>query len=129
MLGGAGPIELANRSLVKYRLIVDELGGWHCLQRLLQTLHAVARDRHTTIPAIATRWVLERPSVAAVIVGVGDGSHDLMALQPAQLGDRDRQRIDTALTEMPSPPGGVYELEREIDGRHGRIMKYDLQSG
>ena len=36
---------LSNRSLVKYRLIVDEFGGWQALQELLQALAAVSSRR------------------------------------------------------------------------------------
>ena len=43
--GGA----LENRSLVKYRLIIDEFGGWDLFQRLLRVLHEIggaSRRRH-----------------------------------------------------------------------------------
>ena len=40
-LGAPPPVEpLENRSLVKYRLIVDEAGGWAALQRLLRRARA-----------------------------------------------------------------------------------------
>ena len=40
---------LANRSLTKYRLIVDEFGGWDALQQLLDALADVATARDATI--------------------------------------------------------------------------------
>ena len=36
---------LENRSLVKYKLIIDDFGGWDLFQELLRTLRRVA-DRH-----------------------------------------------------------------------------------
>jgi aryl-alcohol dehydrogenase-like predicted oxidoreductase len=57
-----------NRSLAKYKLIIDEFGGWGLFQELLEVLHGVA-DRHAaTIAAVAARWVLDRDTVAAVMM-------------------------------------------------------------
>lgn len=39
---------LENRSLVKYKLIIDDFGGWDLLQTLLKTLRGIA-DRHGSI--------------------------------------------------------------------------------
>jgi hypothetical protein len=30
---------LSNRSLIKYRLIIDDFGGWALFQKLLEALH------------------------------------------------------------------------------------------
>jgi aryl-alcohol dehydrogenase-like predicted oxidoreductase len=50
-----------NRSLVKYRLIIDEFGSWDLFQALLGALKAVG-DRHgVPLSAVATAWVLDRP--------------------------------------------------------------------
>jgi aryl-alcohol dehydrogenase-like predicted oxidoreductase len=46
-----------NRSLIKYRLIIDEFGPWEAFQTLLQTLQAIAQKHGVTLPAVATRWV------------------------------------------------------------------------
>jgi len=69
-LGVAEPsAALVNRSLVKYKLIIDDFGGWELFQQLLGALKAVG-DRHgVDIATIASAWVLEQPQVAAVIVG------------------------------------------------------------
>eukprot|EP00945_MAST-04E_sp_MAST-4E-sp1_P005921 g5921.t1 len=72
--------QLENRSLVKYRLIIDEFGGWEKYQELLQTMRDIG-DRHgdgASIAEVAIAFVLSRP-------------------------------------------------ERERDGRHGVIMRYNLQ--
>jgi len=119
---------LANRSLVKYRLIIDEVGGWRRLQQLLDLLLEVAR-RHRTSPAtVATRWVLDRPAVAAAIVGSPDARHldDHRRVFAVALEPEDRRRLDALLAEMGSPAGEVYALEREPGGRHASIMKTEL---
>ncbi|TGV96547.1 aldo/keto reductase, partial [Mesorhizobium sp. M2D.F.Ca.ET.145.01.1.1] len=77
-LGVAEPVTpLENRSLVKYKLIIDDFGGWDLFQQLLQVLKTVG-DRHgVDIATIASAWVLERPQVAAVIVGARNQAHAL----------------------------------------------------
>ena len=69
------PDMLANRSLTKYKLVIDEFGGWDLFQELLTCLSDVAR-KHRVLPAtVAIRWVLERPEVAAAIVGARSAEH------------------------------------------------------
>ena len=115
--------EPENRSLVKYRLIVDEIGGWDRLQDVLAALARVARRRGVTIPDVATRWVLEQPGVAAVIAGTSGRAHRLDPFA-CDLSADDHAELAAALP--PSPPGATYALEREPGGRHAAIMRYDL---
>jgi aryl-alcohol dehydrogenase-like predicted oxidoreductase len=64
-----GRSELATASLRKYKQMIDAWGGWALFQELLAARRAIA-DRHgATIANIGTRWVLDRPAVAGVIVG------------------------------------------------------------
>jgi len=119
-----------NRSLVKYRLIIDEFGPWERFQALLETLKAVA-DRHgVALSSVATRWVLDRPGVAAAIVGARYARHlpRMLEVFDLALDDADRARIGAILAEAPGPPGPVYGLEGDREGRHGRIMKYNLNT-
>jgi aryl-alcohol dehydrogenase-like predicted oxidoreductase len=130
-LGAKQPTgQLENRSLTKYQLIIDDIGGWDLLQAILTTLHRVAARHATDIASVATRWVLDRPHVAAAIVGVRNRAH-LRAqekLASLRLTEADRQEIDGILAQRRPLQGDVYELERDRSGRHGRIMKYHLNS-
>jgi aryl-alcohol dehydrogenase-like predicted oxidoreductase len=130
-LGRAAPLEpLANRSLVKYRLIIDEFGGWDRFQAVLRALATVAERRETDIPTVALRWVLDRPGVAAVIVGAA-GAMRLQALEAVGrcvLDQEDLDRIDRACHDAPGPGGDVYEIERVKGGRHAAVMRYDLNA-
>jgi aryl-alcohol dehydrogenase-like predicted oxidoreductase len=129
-LGAPDPVApLENRSLVKYRLIIDEFGGWTAFQRLLAALDLVARRRGVRIGTIALRWVLDRPGVAGVIVGARHARHleDTVRAASVVLDEDDRRVIAAAAAAAPGPAGEVYALEREKDGRHARIMRYDLQ--
>lgn len=130
-LGQPDPgFQFANRSLIKYRLIIDEFGPWDRFQALLQTLRAIA-DRHgVSIAAVATRWVLDQPQVAGAIVGARYAHHlpETLAVFRFALSATDRAEIDAILAQAPGPQGPVFGLEGDRSGRHGRIMKYNLNT-
>jgi aryl-alcohol dehydrogenase-like predicted oxidoreductase len=75
-LGAREPIEpLENRSLVKYKLIIDEFGGWTAFQQLLRTMRGIADAHDSTIGAVALRAVLDEAAVTSVIVGARHADH------------------------------------------------------
>ena len=77
---------------------------------------------------MASRYVLERPQVAAVIVGARNRAH-LAAntrIGALRLTDQDRVEIGAVLPRRVGPAGDVFALERDRAGRHGSIMKYNL---
>jgi aryl-alcohol dehydrogenase-like predicted oxidoreductase len=122
------PASLENRSLTKYRLIIDEFGGWEAFQQLLRTLHEIAAKHATDIASIATRVILDRAQVAAAIVGAVNTSHLASHSKVGDLilQDDDRRALEAVTRRRLGPKGDTYELERDRDGIHGRIMKYDL---
>jgi aryl-alcohol dehydrogenase-like predicted oxidoreductase len=122
---------LENRSLVKYKLIIDDFGGWDLFQSLLRVLRSVA-DRHgVDIATIASAWVLDQPQVAAVIVGARNQAHALSnaRIMEVALTSEDRRQIAAIIAERKGPLGDVYTLERDRTGRHGSIMHYNLNDG
>lgn len=129
-LGKTDPEQLNNRSLIKYRLMIEEIGGWELFQVLLTVLNDIANRRNTTVSSVASRWVLEQPRVAAVIIGSRNANHldrytDIFKFS---LDDADRYAIDEVRKQMNRPALDVFDLERDKDGRHGRIMKYNLNA-
>jgi uncharacterized repeat protein (TIGR04076 family) len=122
------PAAPTNRSLAKYQLIIDDFGGWALFQELLQTLRRIADKHGCDIATVASRAILERPGVAAVIVGATNTSHleSNRRIATLRLDDADRQAIAFVQSRRQGPEGDVYTLERDRTGRHGRIMKYDL---
>jgi len=119
-----------NRSLVKYRLIIDEFGPWALFQELLQALLVVGTRHGAPLSAVASAWVLDQPQVAAAIVGARYARHLPLTLQvfDVAMDDADRASIDTVLAKSGGPNGTVFGLERDRSGRHGRIMKYNLNA-
>ena len=112
---------LENRSLVKYKLIVDDAGGWDALQAVLRALRRVA-DRHDVDAAtVASAWTLAQPGVAAVIVGARDRAHlgANLAVDALRLGEDDLAEIEAARRTLRPLAGEVYALERDRTSPHG----------
>ena len=67
----------------------------------MRALDAIAKKHGVSIANVATRWTLDHPAVAAVIVGarLGERDHanDNLAIFSFALDDEDRARIDEAL--------------------------------
>jgi aryl-alcohol dehydrogenase-like predicted oxidoreductase len=60
---------LTTSSLQKYKNMIDVWGGWELFQELLSVLNEIAKKHNCSIPNVATRFVLDRPQVAGVIIG------------------------------------------------------------
>jgi len=119
---------LTNRSLVKYKLIIDDFGGWDAFQALLSTLSRIAEKHGVDIASIAIAAVLNRPGVAAAIVGATSTSHlaSHAKIGALRLDPSDVEALDAATRGALGPLGDIYTLERDRHGPHGRIMKYEL---
>lgn len=131
-LGAAEPDEpFANRSLRKYKLIIDDFGGWDLFQELLRALARIAGKHKTSIANVAMRYILDKPAVASVIIGAVNRNHlaDHLELARVRLDGADRAAIAAVTGRRKGPEGDTYELERDKTGRHGRIMKYNLNVG
>jgi aryl-alcohol dehydrogenase-like predicted oxidoreductase len=122
------PRELENRSLVKYRLMVEEVGGWSRYQGVLEALAGAASRAGVSVAAAALRWVLDRPAVAGTITGIDTLAHadELQAALEMTWEPETKAALDAVIAATPVPPGPVYGLERVVDGPHGAIMRYNL---
>ncbi len=122
-----GP-DLVNRSLIKYKLIIEDFGGWDLFQDLLRTLERIAVRHRCDIATVASKLMLDRPGVAAVIIGATNAAHlgAHRRLSELRLDAQDSAAVQRVLAARTGPLGDVYSLERDRGGRHGRIMKYDL---
>jgi len=68
--------ELNTASLGKYKQMIDAWGGWSLFQELLITLKRIATRHGVSIANVGTRYIIDRPTVAGVIVGVRLGVTD-----------------------------------------------------
>jgi aryl-alcohol dehydrogenase-like predicted oxidoreductase len=107
-------LALENKSLVKYKLIIDAVGGWDFFQALLDALAKIAAKHNVDIAAVATQYVLRQPGVAAAIVGVRHGGYLAKHLATALLvlDDEDLAAIAKVVAQRRPLEGDCYELER-----------------
>jgi aryl-alcohol dehydrogenase-like predicted oxidoreductase len=68
--------ELNTLSLRKYKRMIDAWGGWNLFQELLLNLNRIAQKHGVSIANVATRYILDKPGVAGVIIGVRLGIAD-----------------------------------------------------
>jgi aryl-alcohol dehydrogenase-like predicted oxidoreductase len=128
-LGVAEPTPpFENRSLTKYKLIIDEFGGWELFQQLLGTMDEIAQRNGVGIAAVATRYVLQKRGVGAAIVGARHVRHlsETLRLSSFVLSETDLSAIGKITGQSKGPVGDIYGLERIKGGKHAAIMKYDL---
>ena len=120
-----------NRSLTKYRLIIDEFGGFKLFQKALQVLRDIADQYNVGIAEVACKYILQKPAVGAIIVGARNRNHleNLQKLSGFTLAATDLHAINTIVAQSKGPTGAFYELERDKTGKHGSIMKYNLSEG
>jgi aryl-alcohol dehydrogenase-like predicted oxidoreductase len=69
-------VDLNTLSLRKYMKMIEAWGGWDLFQELLSTLKRIAQKYNVSIANIASRYILDKPAVAGVIIGVRLGIVD-----------------------------------------------------
>jgi aryl-alcohol dehydrogenase-like predicted oxidoreductase len=128
-LGAPEPTDaLENRSLVKYRLVIDDCGGWSAYQRLLEALHDIASRHRVGIANVAQRWVLDQPGTGAVIVGFRSDASARRTVQTlgVSLTANDHAQLTSVLNAMSMPAGDVYASERDPASTHAGVIRYNL---
>ena len=131
-LGQAEPTEpLANRSHTKYKLIIEDFGGWGLFQELLHALKAIATRHGVGLGDVATRWVIDRPQVGSAIMGFTSTRHlpATQRIESLRLDAQDHALLAPLLARRTGPAGDCYDIERDKEGRHGRIMRYNQNEG
>jgi aryl-alcohol dehydrogenase-like predicted oxidoreductase len=95
--------------------------------RLLGVLAAIGARRGATLGQVALRRILERPGVAAAIVGATSTRHlaTRLGVLDLALDADDLAAIEPVTGRRSGPSGDRFDVERDKDGRHGRIMRYN----
>ena len=71
------PEDLKTWSEMKYKRFIDESGGWDAYQNLLNVVNQIAQNNDVSIANICSRYILENPLVAGIIIGarLGENNH------------------------------------------------------
>ncbi|WP_299503548.1 aldo/keto reductase [uncultured Roseobacter sp.] len=108
-LGQPEPENINDWSKMKYKRFIDVTGGWQAFQGILAAADEIARKHEVSIANVATRWVLEHPAVAGVIVGarLGERMHvgDNLRLFSFELDTEDHARLAEAFSNTRPVPG------------------------
>lgn len=85
----------------KYKQMIDVWGGWSLFQELLSVLKQIGDKHAVSMATVAVRYILDRPTVAGVIIGVRLGIADHRAdnarVFDLTLDPEDRNRIEAVL--------------------------------
>ncbi len=96
-------------SAMKYGRFIRAAGGWDAFQHVLRALHAVAERHGVSVPNVACRYVLDQPTIAAIIVGarLGESEHisDNLRVFQLTLDASDRATIAEATAALAPIPG------------------------
>ncbi|WP_209428105.1 aldo/keto reductase [Pararhodobacter sp. SW119] len=108
-LGKPEPAEIDDWSKMKYKRFIDVAGGWNAYQGILRAAHSIARRHSVSIANVATRWVLDQPGVAGVIIGarLGESEHtaDNRRLFGFRLDTEDHAQLEEAFAATSAIPG------------------------
>lgn len=108
-IGAAEPTEIADWSKMKYKRFIDTAGGWDAYQSVLTAAAGIAAKHDVSLANVATRWVLEQPGVAGVIIGarLGENMHanDNARLFSYALDSEDHARLEAAFANTTAIPG------------------------
>lgn len=96
-------------SQMKYGRFIRAAGGWAAYQQVLAAASRVAARHGTSLPNVASRFILEQPGVAAVIIGARLGERDHIAdtarLFAFELTAEDRDQLRSAIDTLQPIPG------------------------
>lgn len=100
--------DLVTLSLQKYKQMIDAWGGWNLFQELLLMLDGIAKKHRVGIANVATKYILQKPAVAGVIIGarLGLSEHRLENLKVFSL-QLDRED-DDAIKSVTSRSQDLY---------------------
>jgi len=102
-LGVARPTKLETSSQKKYIRFIESWGGWQLFQELLQVLDKIGQKHGVSISTVATRYILDKPQVGGVILGVrlslSSNIQDNIKTFALNLDDADRSEIESVATK------------------------------
>lgn len=103
------PENLKTWSEMKYKRFIDESGGWDAYQNLLNVVNQIAQNNDVSIANICSRYILENPLVAGIIIGarLGENNHikDNLNILKTKISKEEINLIRDAQKELNLIPG------------------------
>ena len=110
-LGKAEPKKgkLTGWALENYRRLIALAGDWSEFQNLLKVLNQVAEKHRVSIAAVSSRYVLDQPGFAGIILGAGsdglDSAQEYTPIFTTELDRDDHDSILRAQSHLDAAPG------------------------
>lgn len=120
--------QLVNRSLVKYKLLIDSACGWEEFKRRLSILKKLATKYSCEMANIATAALLQSGNADALIIGLSPQNFSLQNRSLAKLPVLEAQDLKEITSWPCNLRGDIYDEEREEHGTHAKVMKYNLNA-
>lgn len=120
--------QLANRSLVKYKLLIDSACGWEEFQERLSILNKLAIKYNSEIANIAIAALLQSGKADAIIIGLSPENFYTQNRSLSSLPVLETQDLQQITTWPCHLHGDIYDEERDEHGAHAKIMKYNLNA-
>lgn len=96
-------------SQMKYKRFIDQVGSWGDFQSLLLLLDVIARKHEVSMANVASKFIMDQPHVAGVILGarLGKSEHIAENKQLVALGldQEDKRNIQSVLETLNPVPG------------------------
>ncbi|MBM3208464.1 MAG: aldo/keto reductase [Chlamydiae bacterium] len=120
--------QLVNRSLVKYKLLIDAACGWQEFQLRLSMLSELAKKYHCDVANIAVAALLQSAKVDAIIIGLSPQNFAFQNRSLEHLPRIEASDLQLITTWPCNLHGDIYEEERDEHRAHAKIMKYNLNA-
>jgi aryl-alcohol dehydrogenase-like predicted oxidoreductase len=120
--------QLVNRSLVKYKLLIDSACGWEEFQRRLSILSKLAIKYRCEMANIAIAALLQCGKADSLIIGLSPQNFSMQNRSLAGLPLLEAQDLKEISTWPCNLHGDVYDEERDEHGAHAKVMKYNLNA-
>jgi len=101
--------ELKTWSEMKYKRFIDVSGGWDAYQNLLKVVNKVSQNHNVSIANICSKYILDNPLVAGIIIGarLGQNNHieDNLNILKTKISKEEINLIRDAQKELNPTPG------------------------
>lgn len=118
-LGSAEPDvdSLKTWSQMKYMRFIDTVGGWEIFQGVLSSLSDIAQKHHCSIANVTSRYILDQPHVAGIILGARLGRSEHITenekVFSLVLDEEDKLKIKEAQSTLLPVPGNCGDEYRQ----------------
>ncbi len=113
-----GRADLYTASLQKYYDMIQKWGGWKLFQELLEMLETISKKHDCSIANITTRFILDRPAVAGVIIGARLGISEHILDNHVTFDVRLDSDDLSAISSVTRRAGNLFEIIGDCGGEY-----------